>query len=186
MPCSRHRSRRSEEGLRRSAMSYRKTNKVRPPAEKTKRSSALQSRAQSTRSAATSGTCPPSRFRSAPHTRRIINPRSELRTNPHRLLNNHHPKERLTTPHVPPAFLQIRRPPPADAACKSVTYLRLHFAYPLPVPSLPLCKSIAHVNPGTAPSRLANPSLVQRHGIMRGTRAYGERLRPLERDQEND
>ena len=42
-----------------------------------------------------------------------------------------------------------------------------------------------HANcPPPTTGRLANPSLMQRHGIMRGTRAYAERLRPLERDQE--
>ena len=53
-------------------------------------------------------------------------PHPELRTNPHRPLNNHHPKERSTTPRVPLPFcksaahlrppssltLQIRRPSP--------------------------------------------------------------------------
>ena len=47
-----------------------------------------------------------------------------------------------------------------------MTYLRLnHFAYPLPVPSLPLCKSIAHANPGTA-------SLPPRKSVAHATAWY--------------
>ena len=52
-----------------------------------------------------------SRFRSAPHTRRTANPQSRTTQHPRGPINNHHPKERSTPPHVTPPALQIHRPP---------------------------------------------------------------------------
>ena len=97
---------------------------------------------------------------------------------PHRLPNNHHPNRGSTAPHVPPDRRQpplftphnqasddgsttLHVPPafcisaahlrPTQLANPRLTFASNHFAYPLPVPSLPLCKSIAHANLGTEP-----------------------------------
>ena len=67
--------------------------------------------------------------------------------------------------------------------CKSVAWpSRRHVPNPSPVFLPQLCKSITHA----VTKCFANSSLMQRHGIICGTRAHGERLRPLERDQESD
>ena len=89
---------------------------------------------------------------------------------------NQHQNDRSTTGHDPLRTLQIRDLP-SPQTILHIRYLcpRSPFANPSPTQT-----------PAPHPSRLANPSLMQRHVIMRGTRAYAERLRPLERDQESN
>jgi hypothetical protein len=107
---------------------------------------------------------------------RPISPRSPWQPIPNyaptpTVLNNHHPKDRSTTPHVPPAFLQIRRPPPAG---RSLQIRRLRRLHRRGATRTPLCEFVSY-SPAAQPRqsgpfcfpnpvrtrsrpRLANPS----------------------------
>ena len=114
--------------------------------------------------------------------RRLTAPPRARKPKPKRPLNHgpRHPSRFPNSTPTPPSP-QFANPSPAfDARA-----LQIHCPHhPKPTPELlqilrprllqhdsgPLCKSTAHAA----------------HGIMRGTRAYGERLRPLERNQKSD